>query len=233
MDLSDMAGDLIGAGTAIYQGNKNRSATKWANRENIKYQKEFAKNALQWKVADAKKAGVHPLFGLGATTGSFTPTVQPAVNTGYAEAGSHLGNAIKNFSAEKKDPYVEQMKALDLYDRLLDIEHKANRNVSDQVLTSASTRAGQRSTSSKDKGSIKEYDTGLGKIQLGNNPGLEALVPEFGEEAAEALGIGRLIKEFLRTGKKNWIRGFKKIMGLDTFKWPEVDRKKLAPRMRR
>lgn len=36
-------------------------------------QREFAQHGLRWKVADAKAAGVHPLFAMGAPGQSFSP----------------------------------------------------------------------------------------------------------------------------------------------------------------
>lgn len=55
-------------------------------------QKQFAKNAIQWKVNDAKKAGVHPLYALGANTVSYSP-----VSTGdfgfLADMGQNIDRA--------------------------------------------------------------------------------------------------------------------------------------------
>lgn len=42
-------------------------------KKNIKLQKDFAQKGIQWKVADAKAAGIHPIFALGANTHSFSP----------------------------------------------------------------------------------------------------------------------------------------------------------------
>lgn len=39
-----------------------------ANKQNLALQKDFANNSIQWKVADARKAGIHPLYALGAST---------------------------------------------------------------------------------------------------------------------------------------------------------------------
>lgn len=41
--------------------------------KNIALQKEFAKSGLQWRVEDAKKAGIHPVAALGASGTSFSP----------------------------------------------------------------------------------------------------------------------------------------------------------------
>lgn len=46
-------------------------------------QREFAQNAISWRVADAKRAGIHPLYAMGA------PTMSPAVS-----AFSPMGDAI-------------------------------------------------------------------------------------------------------------------------------------------
>ena len=61
-----MLGSLLGgiASSALSLFGKNKEA---------KMQKQFAKNGIQWKVEDAKKAGVHPLYALGANTVSYSP----------------------------------------------------------------------------------------------------------------------------------------------------------------
>lgn len=57
-----------------------------------KLQKEFAQSGIQWKVEDAKKSGIHPLYALGANTVSYTPT---QVGGGdFAAAGQNIGRAI-------------------------------------------------------------------------------------------------------------------------------------------
>lgn len=67
--------------------------------QNIQLQREFAQNGIRWKVADAQKAGVHPLFALGANTTSFSPVsvgtlADTNIGEGIAEAGQNLGRAI-------------------------------------------------------------------------------------------------------------------------------------------
>lgn len=88
-DILDFGGDLIGG----YMGGQ---AAKSAARQNYRAQKEFAQNGIQWKVADAQKAGIHPLYALGAQTSSFSPSFvgDNSFGTGIAEAGQDLGRAI-------------------------------------------------------------------------------------------------------------------------------------------
>lgn len=61
---------------------------------NIAHQREFAQKGIQWKVADAKAAGIHPLYALGAQTHSFTPVHAGDVAGALSDAGQHLGRAV-------------------------------------------------------------------------------------------------------------------------------------------
>lgn len=86
---------LIAAGASIAGGLINKSASDKANEQNAAnalrqeaLQREFAQSGIQWKVADARKAGVHPLYALGASTHSYSPTTVGAV------ADTSLGSAV-------------------------------------------------------------------------------------------------------------------------------------------
>lgn len=89
-----MLGALLSAGTSILGGVLgNRSAEKNAKRQEA-LQREFAQNAIQWKVQDAEKAGVHPLYALGANTVSYSPTQVGSTDFGLTQAGQDIGRAI-------------------------------------------------------------------------------------------------------------------------------------------
>lgn len=66
----------IGSIASSILGNKQAD-------EQADLQKEFAKNAIQWKVKDATKAGLHPLAALGANTMSYSP-----VSVGVPDLGA-------------------------------------------------------------------------------------------------------------------------------------------------
>lgn len=61
---------------------------------NIKFQKKFAKKGIQWRVADAKKAGLHPLYALGAQVPAFSP-VQDATGSALAAMGQDISRSRK------------------------------------------------------------------------------------------------------------------------------------------
>lgn len=87
-----MLGELIKAGGSLLGGLFGKKSTDKANEQNIKLQREFAQNGVQWKVADARKAGISPLAALGASTASFSPSV--VGDTGMANSLSDMGQDI-------------------------------------------------------------------------------------------------------------------------------------------
>lgn len=101
-----MLGPIIGAASSLIGGimgqNSQNAAIKSQENmaaQNIALQKEFAQSGIQWKVADAKAAGVHPLYALGANTTSFSPVSigSPSgspLGQGIAAAGQDLSRAM-------------------------------------------------------------------------------------------------------------------------------------------
>lgn len=126
-----MLGTLIGAGASLI-GNifGNKSAKKAAKinaknaraqeERNYQRQKEFARSGVQWKVADAQKAGIHPLAALGAQTQSFSGFAggtDSAVGSDYsalAQAGQDIGSAIDRTRSpgEKLTAYAKTVQDL-------------------------------------------------------------------------------------------------------------------------
>lgn len=139
-----MLGEIIGAGASLLGGLFGKKSADKANEENIKLQREFAQQGIQWKVADAKKAGIHPLAALGAQTVSFSPSVvgDNALGTGIAQAGQDIGRAINSTSTvEAKTAQLslqmaeEQLKGLRL--------DNAGKGIQNAALASRAVRASQ------------------------------------------------------------------------------------------
>lgn len=82
-------GSVIGAGVGLWGASKDREM-----------QEKFAKHGISWKVADAERAGVHPLFALGANTHSYAPVGVGNADTSLASAGQDVGRAITAASTE-------------------------------------------------------------------------------------------------------------------------------------
>lgn len=76
----------IGAAAGLVGGLlRDRSGEQAANR-NADMQREFAQQGIRWKVADARAAGIHPLYALGASTHMASPVY----------AGSSMGDSLAN-----------------------------------------------------------------------------------------------------------------------------------------
>lgn len=85
----------IGAGSALLGGHISARESRRANEMNVRQQERFAKHGIQWKVEDAKRAGVSPEFALGASGASFNPT-STASGKGdmIADAGQNIARSV-------------------------------------------------------------------------------------------------------------------------------------------
>lgn len=104
--MLEMLGPLISAGTSIFGGLLGKSSQDAANETaranaqmNVDMQKQFAQNGIQWRVADAKAAGIHPIYALGSGGASFSPVsiTQDSSNPmgkAIADAGQDFSRAI-------------------------------------------------------------------------------------------------------------------------------------------
>lgn len=92
-----MLGSLIGAGASLLGGLFGNKSQEKANERNIAAQREFAQHGIRWKVDDAKAAGIHPLYALGAQTHAFSPSFvgSTAGGEGIAQAGQHIARGIE------------------------------------------------------------------------------------------------------------------------------------------
>lgn len=109
-----MLGPLISAGSSLIGGILgNQQANKQA-----KLQKEFAQSGIQWKVEDAKKAGIHPLAALGAQTTSYAPVSVggPSIASGLANAGQDIARGIDatRSATARVDAYTKTIQDLNV-----------------------------------------------------------------------------------------------------------------------
>lgn len=108
---------------AIAQDQQNQYNRKEARHQEA-VQREFATQGVRWKVEDAKAAGIHPLFALGASTQSYSP-----VSTGdyqsplssMAEMGQNLSRAAMSTATQEE----KTMQQLNIAGAKLDLEGKA------------------------------------------------------------------------------------------------------------
>nr|QJB19984.1 MAG: DNA pilot protein [Microvirus sp.] len=110
----DMALDLggiwdIADGLFNFSDKPDQGDVNYQQEQNYQRQKEFAQMGLQWKVDDAKKAGLSPLFAVGGTGASFSPNpVAVAGNDG----GQSISSALTRMSSSKDRALEEAQLAL-------------------------------------------------------------------------------------------------------------------------
>lgn len=91
----------LGSTIANFVGaNQSRISNERAASKNAALQKQFAKHGIRWKVEDAKRAGIHPLAALGASTHSPSPVHvgDTSVGNAFAQSGQDLTRAISTTS---------------------------------------------------------------------------------------------------------------------------------------
>lgn len=140
--LGSIGSAIIGGIGKLIGGKQDADAAAKLQAQNIANQKEFAQNAIQWKVADAKAAGVHPLFGLGASTGSFTPVSSPATDMAGAlgEMGQGIGRAAGALASGDERKLMLEAARLDVENK------KINNDIGKVELASKMQRLSQPGT---------------------------------------------------------------------------------------
>lgn len=110
-----MLGSLISAGANLVGGLFGRSSAKKANEQNIAQQREFAQSGVQWRVEDARKAGVSPLVALGMSPVSFSPSSvgDTSMSSAFSAMGQDIGRAV-NATAGPQARMDKQVQALTL-----------------------------------------------------------------------------------------------------------------------
>lgn len=109
-------GPLVSGVSNLLGGIMSSRAASDAAEEQAALQKEFAQNAIQWKVADAKAAGVHPLYALGANTVSYSPVSvgDTSMGSAFSNMGQDVGRAIEAVQSEPERTAAKQLTALQL-----------------------------------------------------------------------------------------------------------------------
>lgn len=143
-----MIGDLISAGGRLVGGfldsataDRNRESQEAMADRNIAKQEQFAREGIRWKVHDAKEAGIHPLYALGANTTSFSPvSISGGSSSNWSDTlgsmGQDISRAVQSTrtAGERVDAFTRTAQSLELEGKKLDNDIKR------QTLASAAAR---------------------------------------------------------------------------------------------
>lgn len=120
--LKDIAPSIPGIAANFIGAHQERQHEMGMANKNIDMQREFAQHGIRWKVEDAKRAGIHPLYALGAQSASFSPVSQGSGGMGeaWARSGQELSRAMRATSTEAE----REMQAIQLAALKTDLEGK-------------------------------------------------------------------------------------------------------------
>lgn len=214
------AGSLIGG----WLSNKSQDARQ---EQQIAQQREFASSGIQWKVDDARKAGIHPLYALGASTHSFSPTTVGSDNIGPAIASSSqdIGRAIQATATGDQKATTAGKAATALMLEKGALENQLLRSQIRRLdagtgpamptINDPNTIPGQPHTANrtvdvnlpKAKDGPRNYDLGNGLIIQASptESQQDAISKEYGDEGLPSIpGNIRFARNFYESGREDW-----------------------------
>lgn len=211
------AGDLIKLGGGIYSDIR---ADKRAEQNNA-LQREFAQNGISWKVADAKRAGVHPLYALGANTVSFSPQ-----SIGSSGLGDSLGSMGENINRSIAASATSEGRAAQLATQLAETQIEGAKLDNDIKRTRLASAARTSGTSNAQVGpplpsivggvpGADKYEDAPAMIAGGgrwrHNPGwvnAEDVEKRYGDLIQEVYGMGVAVAD-THENLKHWTRPYR------------------------
>lgn len=105
MDFGFSFDPLNFVGGLMNMNNQNKLAQR---QENL--QREFAQNSIQWRVNDAKKAGIHPVAALGSQGISYNPSYVGGDNFGGSQASISTSTGDKEINELNKRLLTAQVR---------------------------------------------------------------------------------------------------------------------------
>lgn len=95
---SSALGNLFSAREAKKSWRRTLRLQERTSNQEYARQKEFAQMGIQWKVADAKAAGLHPLYALGAMPSNYSPSMMQSPSEPSSGIGESLHDAGQSIS---------------------------------------------------------------------------------------------------------------------------------------
>lgn len=197
-----LIGAAIGGISSIVGGAMQSAATRDANQKNYEAQKEFAKEGLRWKVEDAKKAGIHPVYAVGAPTQSFSPSFvgDTAMGQSMASAGQDIGRAVATTATGPERQYQAQMASLAL-DRASLENELLRTQIRRQVVETGPSFPVAGGEAVIAPGVLR---TVAGDLALGPHSTAQQAETEYGEVVGDVHGISRWLHD-VSSAAGSWI----------------------------
>lgn len=201
-----------GASEAYFQSEDRRRAERDAaraqsnaNATNLRTSYDFAQNSIQWKVADAKKAGIHPLYALGS------PGIQSSANIQAepVQTSDSFGNLMRAIT--KQNPVQQaQLRKINAETDFIREQMEASKaartsqNVNsqqDNLITALDIKNDNPKPRKKLHLRREKVKTVIGELLPNKKPGYidsHRLPERYGDEAKDILGLINLWNDWWR-----------------------------------
>lgn len=215
--LGDL-GALAAGGAALYGAfaggdNRNRRLSQQQGYQNLELQRRAYYNAIQDRVADARRAGLHPLFALGGSA-NFSPVPS---DMGYADSSEpyrlaaqgieSMGRGLEGLSRRKAVAEIEKDEA-----ETMKLESEA------AYWSQRAAHAGDPFGESNPGRPVPQaIITPAGVGRPGPYTPAQAVEEEFGDVVGSAYGIWRALDEARQWLNREWPAQGRK-MGLKPMK---------------
>lgn len=213
--IGSIAGGVIGAGTSIIGSLISSKAQDDMLQDQLSAQREFAQNSVQWRVKDAEKAGIHPLYALGAQGVTYTPSYSGGsdLGQGIAQAGASIQSAFMDYAQMKM--MSNQLQRQELENGLLANELASASGIAGQAsnqqanLNLAMTKAIQNVADSLSTRSIDKNGLGHTGYDLGQSR------PEYESENDIRNTIGLMLEGVPAGREFDFLRSFTRAGAVD------------------
>jgi len=109
------------------------------------------KEGVQWRVEDAKRAGVHPVYAMGfnpgspgaITTGSTGPSSSAVMGRSLASAGQNIGSAVATLPRQEQQSWAREQQQMTRDRHSVDMMQAQRDFVGSSAAASAGARAEQ------------------------------------------------------------------------------------------
>lgn len=150
----------IAAASALHQQMSGQRAQEKSNAENRDFQREMAQNSIQYRVQDARNAGIHPLYALGAQPFHASPTSVAPDMSAIGQAGQTIANIVANWKQNKQQEQMNDLQIENMKLKNKALEHEISTNQFGQTMLNSNRSQIPYFTSSVDNslGGISDLD---------------------------------------------------------------------------
>lgn len=225
--VSPVVGSLAGALINKRSNDKQHQYQTHVEQRNTAMQYDFAKNALQWRAEDARKAGIHPLAAMGASTHS--PSSHVSGGGGMADVGSNLsqmGQDIGRAIRASTDKYTREVQQINLENLRTDSAMKklqyqqALKSANQQTPPPVPNPTQEQTNVSGHVDKIKsrvESSIGSGDVQAGQNPMWRW---QKAGKNSYTLTLSEAAKQSMEDSPQEWIQQYRMFMHGDKYSKP-------------